>query len=56
MARDNMSSTQVVIAKNQVFLAERILRSIGSVLSGSDQVPVLQQTTLMRILKHLVRI
>ena len=36
MARDNMSSTQVVIAKNQVFLAERILRSIGSVLSGSD--------------------
>lgn len=40
MARDNMSSTQVVIAKNQVFLAERILRSIGSVLSGSENTRV----------------
>src|SRR5690606_13225798 len=27
---------QVVIAKNQVFIAERILRSISSVLTGSD--------------------
>jgi len=36
MARENMPSTQVVIAKNQVFIAERILRSIGSVLGGSD--------------------
>ena len=36
MARENMPSSQVVIAKNQVFIAERILRSIGSVLSGSD--------------------
>ena len=36
MARDNMPSTQVVIAKNQGFIAERILRSIGSVLGGSD--------------------
>ncbi len=36
MARENMPSNQVVIAKNQVFIAERILRSISSVLSGSD--------------------
>ena len=36
MARENMPSSQVVIAKNQVFIAERILRSIGSVLGGSD--------------------
>ena len=36
MARQNMPSSQVVIAKNQVFIAERILRSIGSVLGGSD--------------------
>ena len=36
MARENMPSSQVVVAKNQVFIAERILRSIGSVLSGSD--------------------
>ncbi len=36
MARQEMPSTQVVIAKNQVFIAERILRSISSVLSGSD--------------------
>ena len=36
MAHENMPSSQVVIAKNQVFLAERILRSIGSVLSGSE--------------------
>ncbi len=36
MARQNMPSSQVVIAKNQVFLAERILRSISSVLTGSD--------------------
>ncbi|MGE8573141.1 MAG: methyl-accepting chemotaxis protein [Acinetobacter amyesii] len=36
MARQDMPSNQVVIAKNQVFIAERILRSISSVLSGSD--------------------
>ncbi len=36
MARQNMSSSQVVIAKNQVFIAERILRSISSVLVGND--------------------
>ncbi len=36
MERENMPSSQVVIAKNQVFIAERILRSIGSVLGGSD--------------------
>ena len=37
MARQHMPSNQVVIAKNQVFIAERILRSssIGSVLTGS---------------------
>ena len=33
MASANMPSSQVVIAKNQVFLAERILRSMGAVLS-----------------------
>jgi twitching motility protein PilJ len=31
-----MPSNQVVIAKNQVFIAERILRSISSVLTGSE--------------------
>ncbi|MDM1246439.1 methyl-accepting chemotaxis protein [Acinetobacter sichuanensis] len=36
MARENMPASQVVIAKNQVFIAERILRSISSVLSGSE--------------------
>lgn len=36
MARQNMPSSQVVIAKNQVFIAERILRSIGSVLTGNN--------------------
>ncbi|WP_180109089.1 MULTISPECIES: methyl-accepting chemotaxis protein [unclassified Acinetobacter] len=36
MARQDMPSNQVVIAKNQVLIAERILRSISSVLSGSD--------------------
>ncbi len=36
MARQNLSSTQVIIAKNQVFLAERILRSISSVLVGVE--------------------
>ena len=36
MARQNLPANQVVIAKNQVFIAERILRSIGSVLTGSD--------------------
>ncbi|HEX5381302.1 MAG TPA: methyl-accepting chemotaxis protein [Acinetobacter sp.] len=35
MARQNMPSSQVVIAKNQVFIAERILRSINSVLTGT---------------------
>jgi len=36
MARLNMPSSQVVIAKNQVFIAERILRSISSVLVGTE--------------------
>ena len=36
MARQNVPANQVVIAKNQVFIAELILRSIGSVLTGSD--------------------
>ena len=36
MARQDMPSSQVVIAKNQVFIAERILRSISSVLTGSE--------------------
>jgi twitching motility protein PilJ len=36
MARQDMPSNQVVIAKNQVFIAERILRSISLVLTGSD--------------------
>ena len=36
MTSENMPSSQVVIAKNQVFIAERILRSISSVLSGSE--------------------
>ena len=34
--RMNMSSSQVIITKNQVFIAERILRSINSVLVGTD--------------------
>jgi twitching motility protein PilJ len=36
MVRENMSSSQVIITKNQVFIAERILRSINSVLVGTD--------------------
>ena len=37
MARDNYPSTQVVLAKNQVFIAERILRSSASVVNkGAD--------------------
>ncbi len=37
MARQEyMPSNQVVIAKNQVFIAERILRSISLVLTGND--------------------
>ncbi len=36
MARQDMPSNQVVIAKNQVFIAERILRSISLVLTGND--------------------
>ncbi len=36
MVRENMPSSQVIIAKNQVFIAERILRSINSVLVGTD--------------------
>ena len=35
MARQNVPANEVVIAKNQVFIAERILRLIGSVLTGS---------------------
>lgn len=36
MALQGASGSQVVIAKNQVFIAERILRSINSILSGSE--------------------
>ncbi|SEO44220.1 twitching motility protein PilJ [Acinetobacter pittii] len=36
MVRQGLPSSQVIIAKNQVFIAERILRSINSVLSGTD--------------------
>ncbi|MBN6494128.1 methyl-accepting chemotaxis protein [Acinetobacter pittii] len=36
MARQGLPSSQVIIAKNQVFIAERILRSINSVLTGTD--------------------
>ncbi|MEC6000361.1 methyl-accepting chemotaxis protein [Acinetobacter pittii] len=36
MARQGLPSSQVIIAKNQVLIAERILRSINSVLSGTD--------------------
>ena len=36
MVRENMASSQVIITKNQVFIAERILRSINSVLVGTD--------------------
>ncbi|MCH7390554.1 methyl-accepting chemotaxis protein [Acinetobacter dispersus] len=36
MVRENMPSSQVIITKNQVFIAERILRSINSVLVGTD--------------------
>ena len=35
MARQGLPSSQVIIAKT-VFIAERILRSINSVLSGTD--------------------
>ncbi|WP_290015140.1 methyl-accepting chemotaxis protein [Acinetobacter pittii] len=36
MVREKVSSNQVVIAKNQVFIAERILRSINSVFVGTE--------------------
>lgn len=36
MVREKVSSNQVMIAKNQVFIAERILRSINSVLVGTE--------------------
>ncbi len=36
MVRENMPSSQVIITKNQVFITERILRSINSVLVGTD--------------------
>lgn len=36
MARQGASSSQVIIAKNQVFIAERILRSISALLTGSE--------------------
>ena len=36
MARQNVPANQEKKKKNQVFIAERILRSIGSVLTGSD--------------------
>lgn len=36
MVREKVSSNQVVIAKNQVFIAESILRSINSVFVGTE--------------------
>ncbi len=36
MVREKVSSNQVVIAKNQVFIAERILPSINSVFVGTE--------------------
>ncbi|TXJ06483.1 MAG: methyl-accepting chemotaxis protein [Acinetobacter sp.] len=36
MARGGYSASQVVLAKNQVYLAERILRSINAVLTGNE--------------------
>ncbi len=36
MARDNYPSSQVVIAKNQVFIAERILRSLASMMENDE--------------------
>ena len=36
MVRENASAGQVIITKNQVFIAERILRSINSILVGTD--------------------
>lgn len=36
MVREKVPSSQVVIAKNQVFIAERILRSINSVFVGTE--------------------
>lgn len=39
MARDNSPSAQVVIAKNQVFIAERILRSLSG-MTNSDEFQV----------------
>ncbi|CAI3155612.1 Methyl-accepting chemotaxis protein PctA [Acinetobacter calcoaceticus] len=36
MVREKVSSNQVVIAKNQVFIAERILRSINSVFIATE--------------------
>lgn len=36
MVREKVSSNQVVVAKNQVFIAERILRSINSVFVGTE--------------------
>ncbi|WP_060466043.1 methyl-accepting chemotaxis protein [Acinetobacter sp. LMB-5] len=36
MVREKVSSNQVVIAKNQVFIAERILRSINSVFVSTE--------------------
>jgi twitching motility protein PilJ len=53
MVRENMPSSQVIITKNQVFIAERILRSINSVLVGTDNSNV-SQMTLERILIPLV--
>jgi twitching motility protein PilJ len=53
MVRENMPSSQVIITKNQVFIAERILRSINSVLVGTDNSTFLQMT-LVRILIPLV--
>lgn len=36
MARENYPSTQVVLAKNQVFMAERILRTLHGVTNGGE--------------------
>ncbi|MEB3767474.1 methyl-accepting chemotaxis protein [Acinetobacter sp. MD2] len=36
MAHKNAASSQIILAKNQVFISEKILRSIASILSVSD--------------------
>lgn len=43
MVNSNMSSSQVLIVKNQAFIAERIYRSIGAIVSGQGDI---QKTTV----------